>query len=110
LFSNRTDSIIRTSSLRGIGFGTEIEMGKAFASRLLSLIRTLPVSIAYFGTYSVGEADHALNFHIEGSTFPNWKGSDQKRLFKLRGDELSWTNPTSSSGAGTAQTVWKRVQ
>ena len=67
-------------------------------------------SIAYFGTYSVGEADHALNFHIEGSTFPNWKGSDQKRFFKLRGDELSWTNPTASSGAGTAQTVWKRVQ
>jgi lipocalin-like protein len=67
-------------------------------------------SIAYFGTYSVSEADHTLNFHIEGSTFPNWKGADQKRLFKLSEDELSWTNPSASTGTGAAHTVWKRAQ
>ena len=67
-------------------------------------------SIAYFGTYSVSEADHTLNFHIEGSTFPNWRGVDQKRLFKLSGDEFTYTNPTPSSGSGSAYAVWKRVK
>ena len=42
MFSNRADSITRTSSLRGTGSGTEIEIGKAFAARLLSKIRALP--------------------------------------------------------------------
>ena len=49
--------------------------------------------LAYFGTYSVGEADHTLNSHIEGSTFPNWRGADQKRVLELSGDELILTNP-----------------
>jgi hypothetical protein len=42
-------------------------------------------SIAYFGTYSVSDTDKVITFHIEGSTFPNWKGTDQKRLLKFPG-------------------------
>jgi Lipocalin-like domain len=42
--------------------------------------------IAHFGTYS--EADGALIFNIERSTFPNWNGTQQKRPFTLTGDEL----------------------
>jgi Lipocalin-like domain len=41
--------------------------------------------IAYFGTYSVSETDKIITYHLEGSTFPNWRGVDQKRIFKLRG-------------------------
>jgi hypothetical protein len=37
-------------------------------------------SIAYFGTYSVNEADSTLMFHVERSSFPNWNGTDQQRL------------------------------
>ena len=33
-------------------------------------------AIAYFGTYTVNEADHAINFHIERCTFSNWDGTD----------------------------------
>jgi len=29
-------------------------------------------SIAVFGMYSVNGTDNIINFHIEGSTFPNW--------------------------------------
>ena len=65
--------------------------------------------LAYFGTYSVGEADHTLNSHIEGSTFPNWRGADQKRVLELSGDELTLTNPRSST-AGSATSVWKRAK
>ena len=65
-------------------------------------------SIAYFGTYSVN--DRVINVHIEGSTFPNWEGADQKRLFAVSGDELRIINPTPSIGWGTAQVIWKRAK
>jgi hypothetical protein len=67
-------------------------------------------SIAYFGTYSVSEADNVIKYHIDGSTYPNWQGTDQERLFKLSGDELTLTNSTTSIGAGTAYGVWKAVK
>ena len=67
-------------------------------------------SIAYFGTYSVSETDKIIMYYLEGSTFPNWRGVDQKRLFKLSGDELTLTNPTPSTGSGSGYSVWKRVK
>jgi hypothetical protein len=67
-------------------------------------------SIAFFGTYSVSETDKVITLHIEGSTFPNWKGTDQKRLFKLSADELSWTVTSPSVGSGTTHTVFKRAK
>ena len=67
-------------------------------------------SIAYFGTYSASEAGNVIKYHIDGSTYPNWQGTDQERLFKLSGDELTLTNSTTSIGAGTAYSVWKVVK
>ena len=67
-------------------------------------------SIAYFGTYSARETDKIIMYHVEGSTFPNWRDADQKRLFKLSGDELTLTNPTPSTGSGSAYAVWRRVK
>jgi len=58
---------------------------------------TVEGSLAYFGTYSVNGTD--VNFHIEGSTFPNWTGTDQKRTNVLiTADELKWVQPTASAG------------
>ena len=51
-------------------------------------------SIAHFGTYAV-DGD-ALVFHIEGGTFPNWTGADQRRKFALVGDKLDYTSPGST--------------
>ena len=67
-------------------------------------------SLAYFGTYSVSETDQVIMYHLEGSTFPNWRGVDQKRLFELSGGELTLTNPTPSTGSGIAYSVWRRVK
>ena len=51
-----------------------------------------------------------ISYHIEGSTYPNWKGTQQKRLFKLSADELILINSTTSIGGGTAHSVWKAVK
>ena len=67
-------------------------------------------SIAYFGTYSVSEIDRLFIVHVEGGTFPNWVGTDQKRIFSITGDELKYTNSNRSAGAGTALVRWKRLK
>ena len=66
-------------------------------------------SLAYFGTLSVNAADKMLTFTIETATFPNWDGTEQKRVFTITGDELQYTNP-AGSGGGTVTVVWKRAK
>ena len=70
-------------------------------------------SLAYFGTYSVTEADKIISSHIESCTFPNWNGIDRKTSFKISGDELSTTvvsGPLTSIGTGSSYLVWKRAK
>jgi hypothetical protein len=68
-------------------------------------------SLAYFGTYSVNEADKVISVQIEGSTFANMIGRpDVKRIItSLTADELKFTNPAPTSG-GTLELVWKRAK
>jgi hypothetical protein len=66
-------------------------------------------SMAFFGTYTVHEADKSIMFRLEFATFPNWNGVEQKRIFTLSGDELSYVNPMSTVGASKVLVVWKRV-
>lgn len=67
-------------------------------------------SLAYFGTYSVNEADKVISVLVEGSTFANMIGEpDQKRIVtSLTADELKFTNPAGASGA--TDLVWKRAK
>jgi hypothetical protein len=68
-------------------------------------------SVAAIGTYSVtGDKEQVLNLHIEGSTFPNWDGQDQKRPMTVTGDELRVINTTPSIGGGKNTQVWKRAK
>jgi Lipocalin-like domain len=70
---------------------------------------TVQGMIAWFGTYSVSGTD--LILHIEGSSFPNWNGSNQKRTnLSVSGDELKWTQPTPSQGGPPVVVVWKRAK
>jgi hypothetical protein len=66
-------------------------------------------SLAHFGTYIVNEGDRSFTLHIEGSSFPNWTGTEQKRTFTIMGDDLKWLTP-SASGGGSAELVWKRAK
>jgi len=68
-------------------------------------------SIAFFGTYSVSEADKIITRHIESCTFPNWNGTERKGSFNISGDELNYTSISgTSTGTGTADLVWKRAK
>ena len=65
--------------------------------------------IGYFGTYSLNGTD--LLFHIEGSSFPNWDGTDQKRTnVSVTGDQLQYSQPTPSAGGSPIVVVWKRAK
>jgi hypothetical protein len=76
------------------------EEGKAVAEK----------TIAYYGTYQVNEADKTLIFRVEGSTYPNLTGGEQKRIITtLTADELKYTNPATSTGT-KAEAVWRRAK
>jgi len=64
---------------------------------------------AYFGTYSVIEAEKTLVFHVEANTFPNQEGIDTKRFITISGNEFRWTTPNPSVG-GTSEAIWRRVR
>jgi hypothetical protein len=71
-------------------------------------------TISHFGTYTVDEAGKTIDFRIEGSSFPNWENTDQKRLVTAITDEvLTYRNPTSSTpaqGFTHPELVWKRLK
>jgi hypothetical protein len=64
--------------------------------------------IAFYGTYTVNEGDKTLTTRIEGSSYPNLIGGEQKRIITLlTPDELRYTNPATSTGT-KAESVWRR--
>ncbi len=68
-------------------------------------------SIAYFGTYSVNEADKVITIKLGGSTFANLLGGgEQKKIItSLTAEELKFINPRTPSGA-TLEVDWKRAK
>lgn len=65
---------------------------------------------AYFGTYSVDEAAKTFTLNIEGATFPNWVGQEQKRAFEIKDDVMTYGSTTGSRGEGSVALVWKKVR
>jgi Lipocalin-like domain len=66
--------------------------------------------IAMYGTYTVNEADKTLTTRIEGSSYANLIGGEQKRvIISLTADEMRYTNPATSTGT-KAEAVWRRAK
>jgi hypothetical protein len=69
--------------------------------------------ISHFGTYTLNETDHAITFHIESSSYPNWDGTDQTRSIVNLVDRLSWSDPAPLTGPQSSDLqsdlVWRRV-
>lgn len=67
-------------------------------------------SVALFGSYAAdSEKKDALKWRVEGSTFPNWDGEEQKRLITVTGDEMTVITPAAAVG-GTNYAVYKRAK
>ena len=80
---------------------------KATPEEALAIVAS---TIAYYGTYSVSEADKTILVRVNASTFANVAdGAEQKRIITLlTDDELKFTNPRTPAGV-TLRTVWKRA-
>ena len=67
-------------------------------------------SIAYFGTYTVEDANKTILFRIESSTYPNQLGTEAKRaITSLTADELKYINATPIGG-GPITTAFRRAK
>jgi hypothetical protein len=67
--------------------------------------------IAYYGTFSVTEADHVVIHHVEASLYPHWVGTDQRRLYEFSGSQLILRAVNGSGGPGTeSRLVWERAR
>jgi hypothetical protein len=69
-------------------------------------------SLAYFGTYTINDADKSMTIRIEdsaGGGTPNAAGRELKRLLILSGDELSVQNELATGAAGNVKVTWKRA-
>jgi hypothetical protein len=64
-------------------------------------------TITYFGTYSTSDADSSISIHVEGSSFPNWNGTDQKRFVMIIGEQLTLT--VRPPGGDVVDVIWKRA-
>lgn len=65
-------------------------------------------SSTHYGTITIDEKAEQLVFSIEGSSFPNWEGSVQRRQYKLDGDELSYQVPPRADGS-IPISVWRQL-
>jgi len=63
---------------------------------------------SHYGKVTVDTAAHTLDFHIEGSTYPNWEGTTQRRRFETDGTTLSYRVPPRPNG-DVPVTGWKRL-
>lgn len=63
--------------------------------------------IALYGTYWV--SSQTIFFKVEGSTYPNWTGTEQARtVISFTRDELKWS--LRASIGGTTEVTWQRIR
>ena len=67
--------------------------------------------VAYFGTFEIDETEGVVIHRIEGSMFPNWTDTEQRRFYDLEGDQLKIKTAPLKWGGGEAVgvLVWQRA-
>src|SRR6476620_11863194 len=66
--------------------------------------------VAYYGTYTVDEANKTINVKFEGSSFAKFVGTEGKRVItSINDNDFQSTNPATSTGT-KAESVWRRVK
>jgi hypothetical protein len=62
---------------------------------------------AYFGTFTINEADGSVTHHLQGSLNPGM-APDQKRFFELAGNRLTLKPPPAANG-NQSRLTWERM-
>jgi hypothetical protein len=63
-----------------------------------------------YGSYTVkNEKEGKVILHSDGSSYPNWTGLDQERIFTITGDKLRQTIPQAAIGE-IHTIIWKRIK
>lgn len=65
-------------------------------------------SSTHYGSVTIDARAGALVFSIEGSSFPNWEGTTQKRQYTFDGTELRYEVPARADGS-VPVSVWRRL-
>jgi hypothetical protein len=65
-------------------------------------------SSTHYGAMTIDEPAGVLVFSIEGSSFPNWEGTTQRRQYTLDGAELRYKVPPRVDGS-IPVSVWHRL-
>ena len=66
-------------------------------------------SSTHYGTVTIDEQAQVLVFAIEGSSFPNWEGTTQRRQYQLDGNALRYKVPPRADGS-IPISVWRRLE
>ncbi|HEY3656771.1 MAG TPA: lipocalin-like domain-containing protein [Steroidobacteraceae bacterium] len=68
-------------------------------------------SIAYYGTFTVDEAERTVTLRMDASTFPNQLGRElPRRIVSVTPNEMIYANSNATTGGGQIQLSWKRAQ
>ena len=59
--------------------------------------------------HAIDNAAGQLGFSIEGSSFPNWEGTVQRRQYTLEGTEPSYRVPPRADGS-IPVSVWRHLE
>ena len=62
---------------------------------------------AYFGTYTIDEAERVITHHVEGNLSPNGTGVDNRRAYEVVDDTLILMPSRGSSGI-RLRIIWRR--
>ena len=72
------------------------------------LVSAVVGSSTHYGTVAVDPAAHVLVFRIEGASFANWDGTEQRRKYVLTADSLSYQVPTPRLDGSIPISEWRR--
>ncbi len=63
---------------------------------------------SHFGTLTVDPSAHALVFSIDAASYPNWDHTQQKRVYELKDNELTYRVAPRPNG-DVPVSVWRRL-
>jgi hypothetical protein len=68
--------------------------------------------VAYYGNYTVDEANNTVTYKIEQAASPIQKGTTRVQKVTISGDTMTWTGSKIKTPEGTMTPVneWKKAQ